>query len=239
MRGRGATRGVAAAVALVAMVACTPAGPKPEQTADAIYTGGDIVTMNDAAARREALAVKDGKILAVGARADVEKAHKGATTQVVDLAGKTLLPSFIDAHGALHQLAARSPTRQALRTAVRAGQGRRRASSPSSSSSPTERKIPKGEMIMGYGYDDTRHARRPAAQPRRPRRGVPGQPGARRPRVDARGRDEQPRAEEVRHQRRHQDAPGRHHRPQAGHQRALRPDHGDGLPAGVGASTSR
>jgi hypothetical protein len=46
----------------------------------------------------EAVAVKDGKILAVGARASVEKAHKGETTAVVDLGGKTLLPSFIDAH---------------------------------------------------------------------------------------------------------------------------------------------
>ncbi len=35
---------------------------------------------------------------AVGERAEVEKAHKGATTQVVDLGGKTLMPSFLDAH---------------------------------------------------------------------------------------------------------------------------------------------
>jgi len=72
--------------------------PAPRQTADAIYTGGDIITVNDSHPTAEALAVKDGKIIAVGAEADVLK-HKGAATRVVDLGGKTLLPGFIDAHG--------------------------------------------------------------------------------------------------------------------------------------------
>lgn len=42
----------------------------PAQAADTIYTGGDIVTVNDAQPTVEAVAVKDGKILAVeGGRA--------------------------------------------------------------------------------------------------------------------------------------------------------------------------
>ena len=40
-----------------------PAGPTASQAADIIYTGGDIVTINDAQPSVEALAVKDGKIL--------------------------------------------------------------------------------------------------------------------------------------------------------------------------------
>src|SRR5690606_20888963 len=64
----------------------------------AIYTGGDIVTVNDAQPTAEAVAVKDGRILAVGARADLEAAHKGPATRVVDLAGRTLVPGFVDAH---------------------------------------------------------------------------------------------------------------------------------------------
>jgi predicted amidohydrolase YtcJ len=85
---------------LVALLAvnCAPAGPAPAAVADAIYAGGDIVTVNDAQPTAEAVAVKDGKILAVGARADVEKAHKGATTKSVDLAGRTLVPGFVDGH---------------------------------------------------------------------------------------------------------------------------------------------
>jgi hypothetical protein len=34
--------------ATLAAAACAPAGPMPEQTADTIYTGGPIVTVNDA-----------------------------------------------------------------------------------------------------------------------------------------------------------------------------------------------
>ncbi|HWR96288.1 MAG TPA: amidohydrolase family protein, partial [Arenimonas sp.] len=72
-------------------------------SADAIYVGGQIATMNDAQPDAEALAVKDGKILAVGSKADIEKAHKGNTTEVVDLAGKTLMPGFIDGHAHAQQ----------------------------------------------------------------------------------------------------------------------------------------
>ncbi len=71
---------------------------RPAVVADAIYVGGPIVTVNDAQPNAEALAVKDGKILAVGSRVEIEKAHKGKTTAIVDLAGKTLMPGFIDGH---------------------------------------------------------------------------------------------------------------------------------------------
>ena len=70
----------------------------PGASADRIFVGGHVLTMNDAQPEAEALAVKDGMIVAVGTRADIEKL-KGASTTVTDLAGKTLLPGFIDAHG--------------------------------------------------------------------------------------------------------------------------------------------
>jgi hypothetical protein len=87
-----------AVLATLAAAGCTPAGPTPEQTADAIYTGGPIVTVNDAQPTAEAVAVKDGKILAVGANADLERAHKGTQTKLVNLGGKTLAPGFVDGH---------------------------------------------------------------------------------------------------------------------------------------------
>jgi predicted amidohydrolase YtcJ len=94
------TGSVAAASGLVLAVAaaCTPAGPKPERTADAIYSGGPIVTVNDAQPSAEALAVKDGKILAVGTKAEVENAHRGQATRLVDLGGRTLAPGFVEPH---------------------------------------------------------------------------------------------------------------------------------------------
>ena len=75
------------------------ATPAAAQIADALYSGGDILTMRgDAADYAESLAVKNGKILFVGPAADVQK-HVGPETKAVDLAGKTLLPGFIDTHG--------------------------------------------------------------------------------------------------------------------------------------------
>ena len=65
-----------------------------------IYHGGNIVTVNDAQPQAEALAVKGGKITAVGSLDDVKKAA-GSTPQMIDLNGHTLLPGFIDSHSHL------------------------------------------------------------------------------------------------------------------------------------------
>lgn len=100
-------RSIFVAFILVLLVlGCKPSGP--ETQADIIYVGGHIVTMNDAQPSVEALAVKDGKILATGAKADIETLHKGRTTKVVDLAGKTLMPGFIDGHAHAQQFGAQA-----------------------------------------------------------------------------------------------------------------------------------
>ena len=145
MRTKSSRAAIAvAAIALAVAAACTPAGPKPEQTADAIYTGGDIVTVNDAQPTAEALAVKDGKILAVGAKADIEKAHRGATTQVVDLGGKTLLPGFLDAHS--HYINSLLVANQCKLYAPPSGPGKDVESIVAELKKfAEERKIPKGE----------------------------------------------------------------------------------------------
>ena len=65
--------------------------------ADAIYFGGPIVTMTRDGDRVEALAVRAGRILAVGGR-DVVWQHKGPATRMVDLEGRCLMPGFIDPH---------------------------------------------------------------------------------------------------------------------------------------------
>lgn len=62
-----------------------------------LYKGGDIVTVNDAQPTAEAVATKDGKIIAVGTLADVE-AKAGSQARVIDLKGKTMIPGFYDAH---------------------------------------------------------------------------------------------------------------------------------------------
>jgi predicted amidohydrolase YtcJ len=81
------------ACAAVAQPAATAAGP-----ADLIYSGGPILTINDAAPMAEAVAVRAGRILAVGTRAHVE-ATRGPGTRMVNLEGRTMLPGFVDPHG--------------------------------------------------------------------------------------------------------------------------------------------
>jgi predicted amidohydrolase YtcJ len=71
-------------------------GAEPATT---IYVGGDILTMKGPRPTYvEALAVRNGRISAVGTR-DAVMRLTGPGTELVDLKGRTLLPGFIDAHG--------------------------------------------------------------------------------------------------------------------------------------------
>jgi predicted amidohydrolase YtcJ len=85
---------------LIILVSCNQNSKKSisKNSADIIYYGGDIITMEgDNAKYVEALAVKDGKIVFVGSKAEAEN-MKGDSTQINNLQGKTLFPGFIDAH---------------------------------------------------------------------------------------------------------------------------------------------
>ena len=73
---------------------------------------------------------------------------------MVDLGGKTLMPSFIDAHS--HYINSLTVANQAKLYAPPAGPGKDVDSIVAALKQfAEERKIPKGEMIMAYGYDDT------------------------------------------------------------------------------------
>ena len=89
-----------AAAALLAAGGCGK--PGGEAAADTtVYSGGEILTMaGSEPAYVEALAVRAGRILAAGTRADVARAAGPGATQV-DLAGRALLPGFVDAHSHL------------------------------------------------------------------------------------------------------------------------------------------
>lgn len=69
-----------------------------QEIADTIYLGGPILTIDDAAPRAEAVAVRNGRILAVGALAALT-AYQDAGTEIVDLDGAAMLPGFVDSHG--------------------------------------------------------------------------------------------------------------------------------------------
>lgn len=90
----------AGAVGFGSLLRCAEAQtpPAPSGAADAIWSGGPILTMNDAAPTAEAVAVRGGRILAVGTRAQVE-ATRGPGTRMMDLGNRTMLPGFVDPHG--------------------------------------------------------------------------------------------------------------------------------------------
>jgi hypothetical protein len=137
--------------ALLILIGCNS---QPENAADSIYYGGDIITMEgDSPQYVEALAVKDGKILLVGSKDEAMK-FKGGDTKVNDLQGKTMLPGFIDPHG--HYINSLLVANQCKLYPPPSGLGKDVPSIIAELKSyAAERNIPKGELIMGYGYDDT------------------------------------------------------------------------------------
>ena len=132
-----------AAVLIIVIVggACGPS--VPENPADVVLTGGNIVTMADDASAAQAIAVRGDRIAAVGSDAEIE-ALVGPETQVIRLDGKTVVPGMIDAHvhftnlGRQRQiLNARGMSKEEIVAEV----GRRAAVSPP------------GDWIEGRGWD--------------------------------------------------------------------------------------
>lgn len=136
--------------------ACTP--KTPTEIADTIYMGGNIITINDAQPSAEAVAVKDGKIIAVGNKADVMKTA-GENTKKVDLGGKTMLPGFVDAHSHAYLIGIQASTANLLPPPDGGGKD-----------IPTLQKtlidwvanhqeaVKKVGWIAGFGYDDSQLA---------------------------------------------------------------------------------
>jgi predicted amidohydrolase YtcJ len=69
----------------------------PSYHADWILTGGQVVTVDKAFSFHEALAIKEGRIIAVGTDGDA-RAWAGPSTRIVDLHGKTVIPGIQDSH---------------------------------------------------------------------------------------------------------------------------------------------
>ena len=160
-------------MAALGMTGCTREAHDPASTAtstdagvtvaDLIIAGGPIVTMDAVRGKPEAVAIRDGKILAVGSKNDIE-ALRGKKTEQVDLEGRTLLPGFIDGH---------SHFSMAVKSATWANVSGAPVGNVASiadilvelkAQAKRNRAVP-GDWIIGYGYDqDTlsegRHATR-------------------------------------------------------------------------------
>ena len=76
---------------------CGCAQPTKEP-ADMVLTNGNIITVDEALPQAEAVAIKDGLLLAVGSSDDIA-GHIGDATEVIDLEGQLAIPGFIEGHG--------------------------------------------------------------------------------------------------------------------------------------------
>lgn len=118
------------------------------ETADLILTGGDVLTIDDAFTVAQAVAVRANRILAVGSDAEIT-ALAGPHTQVIELAGRTVLPGINDSH--LHGAAwalTRPPfaldlSHPAVRSIADIADAVRKAAATT----------PSGEWITGLGWD--------------------------------------------------------------------------------------
>ncbi|MEM6457695.1 MAG: amidohydrolase family protein, partial [Acidobacteriota bacterium] len=106
LSARPFVRPLAAAALLALLVGC--AGPSPDDRAaiaaavdgpaDLVVRGGTILTVDDDWSEVEALAVRDGRIVARGT-ADAIAALIDPSTEIVELDGRVAMPGFIEGHG--------------------------------------------------------------------------------------------------------------------------------------------
>ena len=128
------------------------------ETADIIYYNGTILTINDDQPAAQAVAIKNGKILAVGDEAEVLKT-RGEITKKVDIRGKTLLPGFVDSHGHAYVIGLQATTANLLPPPD--GIGKDIASLQAllqDWAANNKDVIEKIGWIAGFGYDDSQLA---------------------------------------------------------------------------------
>ncbi|MDE0807338.1 MAG: amidohydrolase [Longimicrobiales bacterium] len=65
--------------------------------ADLVLTNGNIVTVDDGNPTAQAIAIREGKILAVGSAVAIDE-FVGRQTEIIDLEGQTAIPGFIEGH---------------------------------------------------------------------------------------------------------------------------------------------
>ena len=149
--GRRAFRAAVLFVALSTSLATAHAAEPPPDT---LLLHGRIITVDAHDTVAEALAVRDGRILAVGSAADVE-ALAGPDTRRIDLGGGTATPGLLDAHlhlssGGLLRLTQADlgfPAVKSVADVVELVRARSAGAGP-------------GEWVLGRGWDEGKLAER-------------------------------------------------------------------------------
>ena len=130
---------------LLVVLSCLAASASAaERPADLVLSGGTVITLDDSRPRARAVAVRDGRIVAVGDEAAMA-AWRGPGTRAIDLAGGSVVPGLADAHVHVENIGQAAETlslvgaaslQEALdRVAARA------------------KELPAGEWLLGRGWD--------------------------------------------------------------------------------------
>lgn len=125
------------------------------ETADVIYHNGTILTINDQQPQAQAVAVKDGRILAVGDASEILK-MTDASTQKIDLGGNALLPGFFDSHGHAYMIGIQATSANLLPPPD--GEGKDIAALQAlllDWVTNNEDSVKRIGWIVGFGYDDS------------------------------------------------------------------------------------
>ena len=121
--------------------------PASESQIETVIRNANVITIDPSRPRAQALAIRDGRFVAVGNDDDVTRLAS-PDTKILDFGGKTVLPGFIDAHihvlnsGIRHVMAADCDLRSvaAIQDALRERAGA----------------TPPGQWVQGFKFDDTK-----------------------------------------------------------------------------------
>jgi predicted amidohydrolase YtcJ len=140
--------------AIVLTVLADPEAP------DLIVLNANVITMDAKHPAVEAFAVRAGRFTSVGSNADI-KLLAGPQTRVLDLGGKTVVPGFIDAHAHPRPLF----DADSLWYNVELGPDKvKNMDDLIAALHRKAEKTPKGMLITGSGYQETKLGRHPTRQ---------------------------------------------------------------------------
>jgi predicted amidohydrolase YtcJ len=148
-------------IAIVGLISCKNSTTTYKDITEAtgngvIYFGGDILTMvGDTPTYADAVWIKDGKIAYIGSLEEAKKQGQGA--ELANLEGKTLLPSFIDAHSHYINSLTVSDQANVSPKPITEGKGDNVDQIIETIKQLKDKgNIPKDSLIQAYGYDDTK-----------------------------------------------------------------------------------
>lgn len=125
--------------------------PRWREVPELILVNGDLLTQDPLMPRAQALAIANGRILAVGTNADMRRLS-GPLTRIVDLGGKVVIPGVIDAHS--------HPAYAGVRHLFEVDCDLRSVGAIQAALRERAAKTPAGEWVRGFKYDDTKTAER-------------------------------------------------------------------------------